>query len=125
MSTRGHLKTKKLAGKAKSKPKKLREQLNAALTKLEELKTQLQESMPGNCSIVARFVKTKLSHTESRKDILRLKDAWCEYKEYIIIHNLQNQRLSYAEFAENMEQHLGNCVAKSGAMRRFWRGWII
>ena len=108
--------------KPKSKPKKLREQLTSALSKLEELKTQIEESMPGNCPIVSNFVKDKVKQTNSPDDILRIKDAWREYKAYI---TAQDKRLGYAVFAVNMKQHLGKCVAKSGAVRSFWRGWII
>ena len=111
--------------KPKSKPKKLREQLTSALSKLDELKTQIEDAMPGNCPIVSNFVKDKIKQTNSQDDILRLKDVWREYKAYIIIHKPQDNRLSYAAFAENMEQHLGKCVAKSGAIRSFWRGWKI
>ena len=108
--------------KPKSKPKKLREQLTSALTKLDELKTQIEDAMPGNCPIVSNFVKDKVKQTNSQDDILRIKDAWREYKAYI---TAQDKRLGYAVFAENMEQHLGKCVAKSGAVRSFWRGWKI
>ena len=102
--------------KPKSKPKKLREQLTSAL------KTQIEDAMPGNCPIVTRFVEEKVKQTNSLDDILRIKDAWREYKAYI---TAQDKRLGYAVFAENMEQHLGKCVAKSGAVRSFWRGWKI
>ena len=102
--------------KPKSKPKKLREQLTSAL------KTQIEDTMPGNCPIITRFVEEKVKQTNSLDDILRIKDAWREYKAYIIA---QDKRLGYAVFAENMEQHLGKCVAKSGTVRSFWRGWKI
>ena len=77
--------------------------------------------MPGNCPIVTRFVEEKVKQTNSPDDILRIKDAWREYKAYI---TAQDKRLGYAVFTENMKQHLGKCVAKSGAVRSFWRGYL-
>ena len=76
-------------------------------------------------SVTARFVEERLRRTESREDVVRLKDAWQVYKEYATTQSLQDQRLGYAAFAEHLEEMLGRCVAKSGAMRSFWRGWRI